>query len=307
VKTQVFLVNFGAPKTADDVPLFLRSLTGHDAPPEAIDALKGRYRAIGGGSPLAAITEEQAALLSADTGLPVACAFRYASPTLEEAINGCYRSAAERIVFFIMSPYYNSRTVGAYLRTVEGYLPLLPYRPEVVFVHSWHGSPAFRQAWVERVRAHAAQEPGVKTGPGAVTDAFYIFSAHSLPLSCKDEPYAAQVQETVSDIAVRLGLPDSRYAVGWQSAPASSEEPWMGPSVEEVMESAAKGAQAIVEIPVGFVSDHLETLYDIDIVHAGRARSLGLAFRRVPSLNTYPPFMAALKAILLERIEAGSR
>jgi ferrochelatase len=81
----------------------------------------------------------------------------------------------------------------------------------------------------------------------------------------------------------------------------------MGPSVEEVMESAAKGAQAIVEIPVGFVSDHLETLYDIDIVHAGRARSLGLAFRRVPSLNTYPPFMAALKAILLERIEAGSR
>jgi ferrochelatase len=304
VKTQVFLVNFGGPRTADDVPLFLRSLTGRDAPPAAIDALKGRYRAIGGGSPLAAITQEQAAKLSADTGFPVACAFRYASPTLEEAINACYRSAAERIVFFVMSPYYNSRTVGGYVRAVEGYLPFLPYRPAVLFVHSWHGSSAFRQAWAERISAHAASLPGAEA---SAKDAFYIFSAHSLPLSCKEEPYAAQVRETASDIAARLGLPASRWAVGWQSAPASPEEPWMGPSVEEVMDGAAKSASTVIEAPVGFVSDHLETLYDIDIVHAGYARSLGLAFSRVPSFNTYPPFMAALKAVLLERIEAGRR
>ena len=201
-----------------------------------------------------------------------------------------------------MSPYYNSRTVGGYVRTVEGYLPFLPYRPEVVFVHSWHGSPAFRQTWAERISAHAASLPGAQA---AAKDAFYIFSAHSLPLSCKDEPYAAQIEETASDIAARLGLPASQWAVGWQSAPASPDEPWMGPSVEEVMDGAAKSASAVIEAPVGFVSDHLETLYDIDIVHAGHARSLGLAFSRVPSLNTYPPFMAALKAILMERLGQG--
>jgi ferrochelatase len=306
VKTQVFLVNFGGPRTLEDVPLFLRSLTGRDAPPAAVEALTQRYRAIGGCSPLAAITEEQAAILSAGTGVPVACAFRYAPPTIEEAINACYRSKTERIVFFVMSPYHNSRTVGAYMRTVEGYLPFLPYRPEVLFVHSWYESDAFRQAWVERIRDHAASAARAG-GPGDGKDAFYIFSAHSLPASCKDEPYAAQVEETASDIAARLGLSASSCAVGWQSAPPSSQEPWMGPSVEEVMDAAAKSASAVVEVPLGFVSDHLETLYDIDIVHAGHARSLGLAFSRAPSLNTYQPFMAALMSILLKRIEAGNK
>ena len=110
------------------MPPFLRGLTGRDAPPEAIEALQERYRAIGG-SPLATITQEQAAALAADTGLPVSCAFRYTSPTLEEAINGCYMSGMERIVFFVMSPYYNSRTVGAYVRTAGTYIPLLPFTP----------------------------------------------------------------------------------------------------------------------------------------------------------------------------------
>ena len=298
MKTQVFLVNFGAPRTAGEVAPFLRGLTGRDAPPEAVEALQERYRAIGG-SPLTTITQEQAAALAADTGLPVSCAFRYTSPTLEEAINGCYMSGTERIVFFVMSPFYNSRTVGAYVRTAGTYIPLLPFNPDVVFVHSWYRSDAFRQAWAQRIREHTAARQA------EANSAFYLFSAHSLPLSCKGEPYFAQAEETAADIASRLGLPASRWGLAWQSAPASPEEPWMGPSVEEAMDVAAKSTSAIIEVPVGFVSDHLETLYDIDIVHANHAASLGLAFSRVPSLNTYPPFIAACKAVLLERLAQG--
>jgi len=291
MKTAVFLVNFGAPRTIDEAGLFLMRLSGREAPKEAVEAVRQRYMAIGGASPLISITQEQAALLSDATGLPVACAFRYTSPTLEEAVNECYKSGTDRIVFFVMSPYYTSKTVGAYVSAVERYVPLLPYRPETVFIHSWHEEPLFRQAWVKRI--------GDQGGP---KDAFYLFSAHSLPVSCKDEPYAGQVEETASYVAGQLGL--SAWALGWQSAPRS-DEPWMGPSVEEVIDRVSREASAIVEIPIGFVSDHLETLYDIDIVHRAYAESKGLAFSRVPSLNSYPAFIAALKAILSDRLGTG--
>ena len=97
-------------------------------------------------------------------------------------------------------------------------------------------------------------------------------------------------------VAARLSL--SAYAIGWQSVPPNADEPWIGPSVEAVIDRIAPAASRLMEIPIGFVSDHLETLYDMDIVHARYAASKGLAFSRVPSLNGYPPFIAALKAVL---------
>jgi ferrochelatase len=297
MKTMVLLVNFGGPATLGEVPLFLRKLTGGTVPQAIEEALMDRYRAIGGGSPLPAITQDQAVLLADATGrqVPIGAAYRYSSPTLEEMMNECYKSRTERITFLIMSPYYTSRTVGAYIKTVETYLSYLSfasYRPEVTFIHSWYKEPLFIDAWVGRIREEARHEEG-----------FYLFSAHSLPQSLQDEPYTRQVKETVAAVAERLKLP--AYAIGWQSIPRNTDEPWIGPSVEAVIDGITGTASRLIEIPIGFVSDHLETLYDMDIVHAGYAAMKGIAFSRIASLNTYPPFIAALKAILEKHLQGG--
>ncbi|MGD0229453.1 MAG: ferrochelatase [Syntrophorhabdales bacterium] len=297
----VLLVNFGGPRTLDDVPLFLANIVGRTVPDDVRQAVEERYRAIGGGSPLPAITEDQAALLADATGhrFPVGCAFRYSRPTLEEMINECYRSQMERIVFFVMSPYYTSRTVDSYVKTVETYLSFLSsiaYRPEVTFIHSWCREPLFIETWARRIRE--------ETREGDQREAFYLFSAHSLPQSLKDEPYVPEVQETVAAVAARLTLSDN-YAIGWQSVPPQPEEPWIGPTVEEVIDGRAAEGRTLIEVPIGFVSDHLETLYDIDIVHREYARTKGVPFSRIPSLNTYPPFIDALKAILEMHLQGG--
>ena len=293
MKTTVLLVNFGAPRTLDEVPLFLRNVLGRDAPKPVLEALLERYQSIGGGSPLAAITEEQAKLLSEQTErrFTIKSAFRYSPPTLEEKISECYRSEVERIVFFIMSPFYTSRTAGSSIRAAENYLVHLPYTPQVVSVHSWYQEPLFIEAWTSRIREEVTEG-----------DVFYLFAAHSLPQSLADEPYKTQIERTVQALAGRLGL-RSNYALGWQSVPQSVDEPWIGPSVESVIDGISGRIHRLVEVPVGFVSDHLETLYDMDIVHREYARSKGLTLSRVSSLNTYPPYITALKTILQKKLE----
>ena len=295
MSTTILLVNFGGPRTLDEVPLFLRNMTGRPMPREVEQAVSERYRAIGGGSPLAAITEEQAALLRDETGgrFVIKGAFRYTSPSLEERINECYKAGVERIAFLVMSPYYASRTTGVYQTAAENYLPALPYSPEVVFIHSWHDEPRFIDCWVERIRS---ADPPEK--------AFHIFSAHSLPEAASLEPYRRQIEETVHSVAERLAL-QGRYAVAWQSVPQNADVPWMGPSVEATMDNLAGKISSVVEVPIGFVSDHLETLYDMDILHRQHALSRGFDFHRIPSLNTYAPFIRALKAIVERHLEAG--
>lgn len=294
MKTMVLLVNFGGPRNLDEVPVFLRNMIGREAPQAVQNALAERYRAIGGGSPLAEITEQQAALLTKETGdrFAIKGAFRYSPPTLEEMISESFRSGIERIVFFIMSPFYTSRTAGSSIEAAKAYLAHLPYRPKVVFIHSWCKEPAFIECWASRIRTEA---------PARGEEAFYLFSAHSLPESLKGEPYMAQVEETVRAVADRLGLTDN-YALGWQSVPQYAEEPWIGPTVEAVIESAVGKALRLVEVPIGFVSDHLETLYDMDILHREYAQARGFVFSRIPSLNTYSPYVAILKSILEENL-----
>lgn len=293
MKTAVLLVNFGGPRKIDDVPLFLRNLTGRDLPEPLQQAVIERYQAIGGGSPLADITEQQAALLSA--GSPelffVKAAFRYSRPLLEEIINECYLNNVERIAFLIMSPFYTSRTVGSYITAAESYLSLLPYRPRTLFIHSWYKEPLFIDSWIRLIKEQSPEEKF-----------YYLFTAHSLPRSVA-EPYRVQVEDTVKAVAGTLQL--SRYGLGWQSAAQDAEEPWIGPSVETVIDSVSGKTDGVVEVPIGFVSDHLETLYDIDRVHRHYASVKGLMFSRIPSLNTYPPFINALCTILEKGLQEG--
>jgi protoporphyrin/coproporphyrin ferrochelatase len=293
VKTEVLLVNFGGPRTLDEVPFFLRNLFSKEVSKPMEEAAVARYRAIGGGSPLAEITGRQAELLQkrAPAETSIRAAFRYSSPMIEEALNDCYKSGVERVILFAMSPFYSARTTGSYASAVERYLTLLSYHPEFVFVHSWFRERLFVKSWVNRIKEEMPDE-----------DAFYLFSAHSLPLPSKDEPYKSQIEETVEMVAKGVDLAKGRYALAWQSVPRDAQEPWIEPTVEDLIDAIASKEHHIVQVPIGFITDHLETLYDIDIVHRRYAENKGLSFSRITSLNTYPPFIDALWAILEQHL-----
>jgi protoporphyrin/coproporphyrin ferrochelatase len=291
-KTAVLLVNFGGPRSPEEVPAFMRGLTGGRLPQalqrRAVQQAIERYRLIGGCSPLPAMAEEHARLLAAAMGrqLTIKTAFRYSHPSIEETIDACYHDRTERILFLIMTPFYTSRTAGDYIETAEGHLNSLSYHPEVIFAHSWHREPLFIECWEKKIR----QE-------GSLSDAFYLFSAHSLPQALVDEPYKAQIEETMETLVHNLKL--SHYRLGWQSVPAHVSEPWIGPTVKAVLdEVAAEGFRTVVQVPVGFVTDHMETLYDIDLVHKQYAEVKGLIHRRIPALNTDPLLIRALEEII---------
>ena len=295
-KTAVLLVNFGGPRSIDEVPQFMRALTGRQLPPAAEQQAIERYRVIGGCSPLPAMAEEHARLLTAATGgeFVIRPAFKYSHPSIEERITECCSEKVERILFLIMTPFYTSRTVGNYIATAEDQLKSLPYRPDVRFIHSWYKEPLFIECWTERIKAEAS-----------FPDAFYLFSAHSLPKVLADEPYKAQIEETVDTVAKELRL--SHYGLGWQSVPRNVSEPWIEPTVEAMLdEVAAKQFSTVVQVPIGFVTDHLETLYDIDIVHKEYAAAKGLNHCRVTCLNADPLFIETLKRILSHSLQEGS-
>ena len=295
-KSAVLLVNFGGPRSIDEVPEFMRTLTGRQLPPAVEQQAIKRYRLIGGCSPLPAMAEEHARLLAAAMGghLVIRPAFKYAHPSIEENIDKCHSEAVERIIFFIMTPFYTSRTVGNYIATAKDHLGSLQYHPDVLFIDSWYKEPLFIECWTTRIRKEAF-----------FPDAFYLFSAHSLPTAFADEPYKAQIEETVETIARELRL--SHYRLGWQSVPANVTEPWIGPTVEAVLDEVAeKQFRTVVQVPIGFVTDHMETLYDIDIVHKKYAAATGLSHHRVTCLNTDPLFIETLKRILSRSLHEAS-
>jgi ferrochelatase len=295
-KTAVLLVNFGGPRSIGEVPQFMRSLTGRQLPPAVEQQAIERYRLIGGRSPLPAMAEEHARLLAAAMGdqFPVRPAFKYSHPSIEESINECRSEKVERILFFIMTPFYTSRTVGNYVQTAEGYLRSLSYHPDVLFIHSWYKEPLFIECWTRKIKEEAS-----------FPDAFYLFSAHSLPNALSDEPYKAQIAETVETLVRELHL--SHYGLGWQSVPVNATEPWISPTVETVLdEVAVRQFRNVVQVPIGFVTDHMETLYDIDIVHKTYAAAKGLSHRRVACLNTDPLFIETLKRILSRALQEAT-
>ena len=156
----------------------------------------------------------------------------------------------------------------------------------VYFIHSWYKEPLFIESWVEAIRGDSFDQ-----------GAFYLFSAHSLPMRFSGEPYRQQIEEAVALVAAQAGI--GNRALGWQSIPTNAAEPWMTPTVEEQIDAiAVAGFKRLVQVPIGFTADHIETLYDIDITHRRYAQAKGLSIRRIPSLNAGAPFIRALREIV---------
>jgi ferrochelatase len=294
MKTGILMVTLGGPCAPEEIPGFIRNFIGRELPPPAMKAVIERYEKIGGSSPLVRITGEQARALGEALGPEYLCApaFRYAPPFIEEALDEMAAARPMRILMLLLSPFYAAVTTGNYIERAKGHLKKKPLSMPVDFIHSWFREPLFIKSWVEKIKEVPLHE-----------GAFTLFSAHSLPSRYANEPYRRQIEETVGMIAVRSGIKD--YALGWQSIPNNVQEPWIRPTVEERIDDiAAAGFGGLVQVPVGFTADHIETLYDIDLLHRNYAREKGLSFRRLASLNAGDTFIRALKEIVLKFMSA---
>ncbi|MHB8090377.1 MAG: ferrochelatase [Syntrophales bacterium] len=288
MKTAVILVTLGGPRCPEEIPEFIKNFIGRELPPPAMKAVSERYRLIGGFSPLARITEEQAKALEEALGKGYFClpAFRHSRPFIEEALESSAANEATRILVLLLSPFYTSVTTGNYIDVAKGHIEKISLSIPVGFIHSWYKEPLFIESWVKQIRSDSFDDR-----------AFYLFSAHSLPLKYADEPYRRQIEETVALVSSGAGI--SNHALGWQSIPERQPESWITPTVEEKIDFiAAAGFKEIIQVPIGFTADHIETFFDIDITHRQYALAKGLSFRRIASLNAGALFIQALKEVV---------
>ena len=301
--TAVLAMAYGTPTGPEELEAYYTHIRrGRPPTPELLAELRRRYEAIGGHSPLLELTRAQVAGLEralADVGhpdVPVALGMKHAAPFIEDTVAELAAAGARRIVGLVLAPHYSHLSVGEYAERARAAAAAASGRPAVSVVHSWHLAPGYLDflsvALKEALRALPTD---------ARAGAHVLFTAHSLPARILDgdDPYPAQLRETAAAVAARTGL--ERWSVAWQSA-GRTPEPWLGPDVLEALGELAADVDAVVVCPAGFITDHLEVLYDLDIEASARARELGIAFARTASPNADPRLVRALAHVVLEQL-----
>jgi ferrochelatase len=289
MRTAVVLMAYGGPTRLEDIPAYLADIRGsRPVSPEFVAELVERYRRIGG-SPLNEITERQRAAVERELGLPVYVGMKHWQPRIAEAAEQAVAAGAERVVGLVLAPHYSRMSIGGYRDRLE---EALAGRAELVFVESWHDHEPFIEVVADRLRG---------------TDAHVVFTAHSLParILTEGDPYRDQLLETGRLVAEGANLDD--WSIAFQSE-SPSGEPWLEPHVLAELERLhGNGVKAVMLTPVGFVSDHLEILWDLDIEARAKAAELGLTLERMPSLNDDPAFIGALAALVRQVSGSPSR
>lgn len=295
--TGVLLTAVGGPNSLDEVEPFLVDIRGgRPMTPELLAEFRERYARIGGKSPLLEISNRQAQALEDrlnEDGARYRCyvGMRNWDPRIRDVYARMLADRVDRIVVLPLTPYHSRRSVGAYLRAVHDAEAATERTPETAYVESWNTEPALLDAFAQRIVDGLA-----RLASRGFPDPAVVFTAHSLPRKLMDEgdDYEAELRETMGLILART--PPMRARMAYQSA-GRTEEPWLGPSLEDVLgELGRDGEKAVLVVPFGFISDHLELLYDLDIEARGIARGLGIAFDRAESLNTDPRFIDAMAA-----------
>jgi protoporphyrin/coproporphyrin ferrochelatase len=282
---------YGTPASPDDIEAYYTHIRrGRPPSAEQLADLTDRYAAIGGVSPLAERTRAQARTIAAALGAAepdrwtVALGNKHAPPFVEDAVAELAGTAAD-IVGLVLAPHYSRGSVGEYHERAGAAAGErgLAY----VGIDAWHDEPAWLDAQGERVRSAVGALEAKTT---------VLFTAHSLPERVlTDDPYPDQLRQSAAAIALRAGLDSQGWALAWQSA-GRTPEPWRGPDVRDVIRDLAGGRriEGVLVCPQGFVSDHLEVLYDLDVDARGVASKAGLAFARTASINDDQAVMAAL-------------
>ncbi len=291
MRTGVLVMAHGTPESLDEMPEYLRLVRGGRPPsPELVAEMRHNYEAIGGRSPLTDLTRAQAAALGARLGaeVPVAVGMRNWRPFIKDALGELAAADVERVVGIPMAPQFSTLSVQKYIDAATAALPAgMRFEP----VQAFHSHPLLVQAFAERVRASRPQ-PGEEV----------VFTAHSLPrrVVAAGDRYAAHVAATSREVASQAGL--TRYRRAYQSA-GRTPEPWIGLDVNElVRHRAARGATRFLVVPVGFVCDHTEILFDIDVQAMATARVHGAVLRRTESLNTSTTFISMLEDLVRARL-----
>jgi ferrochelatase len=288
MKTGVILMAYGSPERIEDIPAYFADIRGgRPVRPEAVEELVDRYRRIGGRSPLNEITERQRAALERELGLPVYTGMKHWRPWIGEAAQRAAADGIERVVGVVLAPHYSRISIGGYRERLER---ALTGSLHLVFIPSWHDHEPFVALLAERVRG---------------TEAHVVFTAHSLPsrILADGDPYQDQLLETSRLVAERAEVASWSFAFQSESR---TGEPWLGPDILDELEALhARDVRAVLVAPVGFVSDHLEILWDIDIEAREKAAELGLELDRIESLNDDPAFVRAL-ADLVEQATMNS-
>lgn len=294
---------YGTPASPADIEAYYTHVRrGRPPTPELLADLRRRYAVIGGSSPLLERTRAQAAGVQAalGDGFVVQLGMKHAPPFIEEGLDRLASAGVRRAVGLVLAPHYSALSVGEYVERVKAAPPVQDGTLDVTFVESWHLAPGYLDLLAGRLRQALVTLP-------PATRVEVLFTAHSLPARILDEgdPYPDQLRETAEAVAARAGV--EHWSLAWQSA-GRTPEPWLGPDLLTVIDDlAAGGVSGVVVCPAGFVSDHLEVLYDLDVEARRAAHRLGLAFARTGSLNDDPTFCATLADVIRGHLESPAR
>ena len=294
----VLVMSYGTPEHMDQVESYYTHIRrGRPPSPEQVQQLKARYEAIGGTFPLRQRTLDQVNALQKSLdrlagrlGISFRCfqGLKHASPLIEEGVENMVKEGIEEAVGIVLAPHYSAMSVGGYIQRAEKAAAEKKIR--ITCVKEYHLHPLLIEAWAKRIREGLLQfEEEVRS------QVHILFTAHSLPEKILkwNDPYPDQVLATAKSIMDRLKLANP-WQLAWQSQ-GQTEEPWLGPELPEVLKTLKqKGVNHVLISPIGFVSDHLETLYDLDIEAQNVARSIGLELKRTPALNHDPLFIDVL-------------
>lgn len=305
-KMGLLVMAYGTPYKEEDIePYYTHIRHGRPPAPEQLENLQERYKAIGGISPLAKITENQANALcdhlnetQDDIEFHVYVGLKHITPFVEEAVEKMEADGIKEAVSIVLAPHYSSFSVKSYNDRAKEEAE--KHGITLVSVESWYKQPKFIQYWAEKIRGSFES-----MGEAEREKACLVVSAHSLPEKIKQfgDPYPNQLEETAKLIAEAAEV--KNYAVGWQSE-GQTGEPWLGPDVQDLTRDLheTKGYEAFVYTPVGFVSDHLEVLYDNDYECKVVCDKIGASYYRPAMPNTDSLFISAMTDAVLEQLKA---
>ncbi len=292
-RTAVLLMAYGTPRSRDEIePYYTDIRRGRPPTPEQLADLSARYEAIGGLSPLAQRTEAQRlglqrALDAREPGrYEVVLGLKHAEPKIEATVADLAGRGFRHIVGLVLAPHYSAYSIGQYLDRARVAAAAIDTDITVSGVESWAVEPAFVDFLAAEVSAGLARLPvGTRV----------LFTAHSLPsrIVAAGDPYPDELRSTAGAVATAVGLTADQWGIAWQSA-GRTPEPWLGPDILEVISDSADTEVGLLVCACGFVSDHLEVLYDLDIEAANRADLVGLGFGRTGCVNDDPTVLGAL-------------
>lgn len=288
----ILLLAFGGPTAPHEIRPFLENVTrGRRIPPERLDAVAEHYIHMGGKSPLNELTFQQAdALRAALPELPIYVGMRNWEPYIADAVAEMVRDGVTSAIGLVLSPHAHEASRDRYVEGVAAACATHGARAPVMrWPQSWHAHPLFIDAVAGQVRAARA---------GVPNDAPVVFTAHSVPLAtAADAPYVAELTESCTLVARALDIP--HWQIAYQSRSGSPRDPWLEPDINEVIRAlAAEGAPAVVVMPIGFVCDHVEVLYDLDVEAQATARAAGIRLVRAHAVNDHPAFIQMLAQVV---------